>query len=252
MNLLNSAAAAGKTARVALLDFEKLYLPETPTVDSITGPRPGPHPFQSHVYLSAVLMEALDDVYIQHFRDATPTIDLNSFFETLGPVPEPVSDRIRCYVADVKKVLLDLAKDVEKDEVLATSVSHTAAELKCAAAKVEPLLSPVFGRLSLPLPTRSMLEDFRSVLDIGDGVMSEVSSFGNKAEQWPDSSQVGRWFDGLGKHITTHVRGHASGAHTWSEVISLRLTSLSPSNLPKGLADFNLWVRPIDSSKKYI
>jgi hypothetical protein len=241
--LLSLAIDAGAVARKSLVDFDKVYLPDIRTDGSHTGPKPGTNPLRPTVYVSAAVMDALDVVYIKHFRNEEPPLDHAYYFMTLEAVSKGISDRFQQYVEEVEKVLQDLARDVEADEQLAGTIGHRSIHLTWAADKVQPLLSLVYGRPSLPLPTRSMLDDFRPLLNIGGGVLNEVSGSITKQEQLPDSSQVGLWYDGLGKHITKGVRGHASGAHTWSEVISLKLKSLSPSNGEKGLSDFNLWVR---------
>lgn len=244
-NLLTSAVTAGKTARKSLLRFEQLYRPSIQKAHQASSFDPPQDPFSSRVYLSRALMQELDEVYIDHYCDDENRLkDLHRCFETMGSVSAEGSEWITAYeryVEDVEKRLQHLAKVLETQPAAAWQ-GLTAANLNHSAEKVKPLLWPVFGRLCLPLPTPSMLEDFRPVLEIGNEVMKEVSSFTNERKQQPEPSQVGRWFDGLGQHIVT-TRGHCSETHTWSEVIALRLKSLCPcQELNSVREEFNLWV----------
>lgn len=63
-------------------------------------------------------------------------------------------------------------------------------------------------------------------------------------EKESESAQIGRWFDGLGNHVIS-TKGHDK-VHTWSDVITLKLSSLCPcqGSITKQ-EEFYFWVSPV-------
>ena len=228
--LLQELIDAGREPRAALLELEDLY-------------RPDASEFRSHVYVDQWVMQKLDKIYKCHYHGPNKPLTPNRFFEMMRDPDEDPGWRkaYQLYLEDVQKALLEIKKNIESIPTFGEADQRAVLGLEHAASKVKPLFWPVFGRVCLPLPTKTMIEDLRAVLDIGNDVLSEVRSFKDPNKTRPDSgsTQVGRWFDGVGAHA---IKTKGNGLNGWSEIIALRLRSIC-SDLKSPLHEsLNLWV----------
>src|ERR1700753_733959 len=94
--LLTAAVEAGRNPRKQLLDFESLYRPKKP------------QELSSHVYLSKGVMDQLDQLYVNHYRNGKGGLSLHHCFETMMDCEEDIIELLKAhqnYLEDVKTLL---------------------------------------------------------------------------------------------------------------------------------------------------
>lgn len=159
-DLLLDLTKAGKAARKSLLALERLYHPASKI------PR-------SHIYAPDRVIAKLDGVYCEHYRATDYT--LKQCFTMMGSSKQSKMARkhYEVYLAAVGESLGALSSDAEFQ--VAFEGDHLwAVGLKYAGSKLIPLFAPVEGRVCLPLPTHSMLEDLLGCLDVHENIVGEV------------------------------------------------------------------------------
>jgi hypothetical protein len=132
---------------------------------------------RSHVHVSQNVMAKLDQVYIDHYRQSSPEARiLRLCFGMMGRSKESkeARERYKTYLDKVWETLTELSADSRDIRVAQATQDLQVLGLKYAAPKLDPLFGPVFGRICLPLPTISMLEDLRVCLELDSDIMGEV------------------------------------------------------------------------------
>lgn len=169
-NLLKLLVEAGMQSRAALVALEKSYRPASgvlgnPDYDVLT----------SSIYVHPKVMDQLDKVYLKHYRVEGSAPALRRCFWMMGGSDESrdAQKLYLEYLRDVKVVLKALSSSkecklgVEDKDPHALGVVHS-------VGKLSPLFGPVFGRLCLPLPTATMIDDMKECMDVADEIMGEV------------------------------------------------------------------------------
>jgi len=161
--LLEEVSDAGKQARRRLRKVEKRYS---------EGRREGLEP--SHVHVDEEVMADLDRIYLKHYSPDGPLALRRCFnMMSLSTRSVAVREKYQEYMADVEAKLQSLSSKPECS-VRVTAGDLRAIGLKHAASKLGPLFGPVFGRICLPIPTKSMLDDLKSCLTVDGEIMAEV------------------------------------------------------------------------------
>ena len=161
--LLVDVAKAGRKALKLLLELESEYsLADAPGLDS------------SHVHVDEQVMADLDAIYLTHYSP-DGAVALRQCFNMMWPSEssERVREKYRGYLADVQAKLTSLSSSA-KCSIRVAAGELRAVGLQHAAAKLGPLFGPVFGRICLPIPTRSMLDDLKTCLEVDEEIMAEV------------------------------------------------------------------------------
>ena len=128
---------------------------------------------QHHIYVAEEVMEALDKVYTQHCRQnqALGLRMLCSCFNMMEDNDARV--RFEKYFGDVEDKLPELSSTPQV-KFLVDMGDPQAFALRSATPKLGPLFWLLQGRISLPLPTPSMLEDLQACLNIDTQIIIEV------------------------------------------------------------------------------
>lgn len=200
---------------------------------------------QSKVHVPKKVVAAIDKVYCEHYQAGSQGNPLRWCFGMMGPSAESEAayDKLVEYLDGVADVIQDIYDDAET-EVAWEAKDFWSFGFHHAQAKLMPLFHPLFGRVCLPLPTPSMLEDLKSCLEVEADVMSEVSSglVYYQMKGADHTHQIGRWMDGLGEHVMG-VKGHQDGVGNWSDVVAQKLRSLCPNHNKQKQEELILWVR---------
>jgi hypothetical protein len=122
--------------------------------------------FESYVHVSATLMEKLDKVYLEHFREVEDFTLLDCF--------DIYKDNHRGlfmkYLDDVLEVL-----NVEKNGLGSRSAQDPAVYgVVGAVSRLKHMFLPLQGRICLPLATVSMLDDLRKFVLMDGNVIPQV------------------------------------------------------------------------------
>ena len=176
MTLLDKLCADGTTAQKTLDKLEKSFRWTKAAAES-KGVQIGVDSYESYVHVSENVMDRLDEVYVDTFRakngeDEIQLIDC--FSEDFGS--EKMLAKRRMFERYLVKVADTMALLIADPEMAAAfdAGSPQARGLRWAAERLRPLFSPLEGRICLPLPTVSMLEDLRTCVLMDPNVMCEV------------------------------------------------------------------------------
>lgn len=174
--LLDGLTGAGLKARRSIDNLEKLYEPTDSQISAVKekGFDLDRKKLQSHTYVSPKVMAELDEIYRRHYPSGGP-LALRQCFAMTMPSESSADNlaRYQRYLGEVKAKLVELSLAPASQAALLGHDLQTFG-LKHAAEKLEPLFGAVFGRICLPLPTRTMLDDLRGCLNVGEEIMGEV------------------------------------------------------------------------------
>jgi hypothetical protein len=196
----------------------------------------------SPVLVPEKIMDKIDEIYVNHYHAGEVVEGVNQLLclschrcnhpTTEDGTPDCKSTLIN-YLADVRSYLNepDLSSDflTNSQQVGVTG----------AAIRVEPLNLPLGlpGRLTLPLPTRTMLEDLWGfIMSADEGLINEACLIRSSLHYMllTHGLQISHWFEGLGSHSVANRQGGKSPpekrAHSHSDVIRLKLQSLSQND----------------------
>jgi len=189
---------------------------------------------QCYTHVSSAVMEHLDRVYIAFFRKGgAGSIKLVDCFAL--HLNEPKREKFKEYLSAVCTAMADLLAEGSDLGEAYKKGSPQAYGVSEAVCRLDPLFYPIDGRISLPLPTVSMLEDLKQcVLRMDSKLMCQVCVYTGPGAQHrqPTIPQIGRWFDGLGSHMIYTVKGHGSGVYNWSDVIHYKVRNLARTATP--------------------
>jgi hypothetical protein len=165
-DLLDDLACAGQRARESITTLEGLY---GPTKEATIKQN-----LQSHIYVTSGTMTMLDEIYRKHYQsDGALALRRCFIMTTSSESSAKVLATYMGYLNEVKEKLFELSSS-PASRVALREKDPRAFGLKYAPMKLEPLFGPVFGRISLPLPTRSMLDDLCGCLEVDEDIMGEV------------------------------------------------------------------------------
>jgi hypothetical protein len=177
--LLDELYAGGKVAQQALDKLERSFRWTKPTANAAKSKRVqiGVNSYESYVHVSESVMDRLDEVYVDTFRakngkDEIRLIDC--FSEDVGSKKMLAKRKMfNKYLVKVADTMALLTADPEMVAAFDADLPQ-AHGLRWAAERLSPLFSPVEGRICLPLPTASMLEDLRTCVLMDPNVVCEV------------------------------------------------------------------------------
>lgn len=146
------------------------------------------------------------------------------------------------YLCKIKAKLAELSS-TPLVKLLVDMGDPQAFALRSAASKFNPLFWPLQGRMCLPLPTPSMLEDLQACLDINKQIITEVFPTITHQIFMADASlyQVGWWIDGLGEHAFT-LKNNTSNVHSWSKMVGLKLHRFCTNMTTAKAEELLVWV----------
>lgn len=177
-DVLRDLVNVGREANKSITDLEGLFRPTDRTIQVVSrqGFDISKEQLSSHVYVTSSVMTQLDEIYLRHYGTDEPS-PLVRCFSMMGASRASVDFRRKYqdYLDEVRRTLDKLSSSPTTAVALEQHDLH-AFGLKHAANKLEPLFGPLFGRICLPLPTRSMLRDLKVCLEINKDIMSEVTS----------------------------------------------------------------------------
>jgi len=161
-SLLESLTNQGHEARSLVLQLEQLY---SPAKDGR---------FQSHVHVSSAVMEDLDETYLKYYAKDGPSA-LRQCFNMMGSsnISKAALKKYKEYLSEVQTKLTRCSSSARCSADIAAG-DLQAIGLKYAEKKLKPLFGPILGRICLPIPTKSMLNDLKDCLDIDGDLMGEV------------------------------------------------------------------------------
>jgi len=174
--LLRDLTKAGELARKSLLALEERYAATPEGIQNVGGRRfdVDAEKLEPHLYVSPDVMAELDQIYTNHYRSGG-ALALSCSFNIMGS-SDTSADALSAYkeyLHEVQEKLTSLASNVESTITLTVDDAR-ALGLKNAGSKLEPLFGPVHGRICLPLPTESMLEDLKECLEVDPSIIAEV------------------------------------------------------------------------------
>lgn len=234
--LADALAVGGKDAcaRLGTLEKSLRWKPRTIKAHQKTGFDLGVNNPECYVHVSKDALSQFDKLYTKVFRNNRPgAIRLVDCFSSIHH-DEQKMRQFKVYVEDLKTAIKNL-------QTTSQQVSQTYG-LSEAVHRVEALFYPVEGRICLPLPTVSMLDDLKTCVLMDSKVMYQVCGPAHLQPPNLTMPQVGRWFDGLGSHMIHSVKGHESQIYNWSDVIDHKLRSLSSMSDEGSLDSFVLSV----------
>lgn len=170
--VLDDLVKAGTEARKSLTTLERLYSPTAAALQLISkrGFNVDIEQLKSHVYVTSSVMAQLDNIYLKYYDGPT----LGRCFQITGPSKHSEDlRRYQKYLGEVDTTLNELSMGSGVSVAL-HECNLQALGLKHARDKLEPLFGPLFGRVCLPLPTRSMLTHLRDFLEVDKDIMAEV------------------------------------------------------------------------------
>lgn len=177
--LLQRLCSAGKGAMQAVKKLEKRCTTSKPAAHATVslGLKQHHEDLTHHIFISEEVTEALDKLYIQYYRSngASKVQRLACCFGMMGVNGGDARVHFERYLGDVKKQLVELSSTPQV-KLLVEIGDLQALGLKEAASKLNPLFWPLQGRVCLPLPTPSMLEDLQACLDVHEQLITEVLS----------------------------------------------------------------------------
>ena len=177
--LLGDLAEAGKGRREALRSIDEFYEPNEENMQATRdkGFNINPKILESHTYVSREVMDQLDTIYTECYQPDGARA-LRRCFNMMGPSKQSLEalDLYQKYLAKVSAKLVALSSSTEAQDAL-VSEDLQALGLTCATKRLETLFFPLHGKINLPLPTASMLDDLKGCLEVDPNVMSEVLKF---------------------------------------------------------------------------
>jgi hypothetical protein len=153
--LLNDLQKSGRYVQTALAMLERSLRTATQTVETTNNGRP----YASHVHISQDVMDELDRLYCEVFRGNTHGFALHDCFNVL--THETGMEAFTNYLVGVEDILTRMSKVPEAVAAHRKGCSQTRG-LHFAIKRVFMLFLPVDGRICLPLPTTTMLDDLRT------------------------------------------------------------------------------------------
>ena len=194
---------------------------------------------ERRVYVPDEVMDGIDKIYVRHYHTTEAAEGPRQHHLCLSCERcnhasgengiRLCKSTLLSYLADVKCYLKDLQlTDLPQQHPHQAGVAN-------ATIRLEPLNTPigVLGRLTLPLPTREMLQDLWDlVFSACNDLVREVCHARSLLRYMPlnHSSQISLWFDGLGPHMIMRKGGKGSvenRTHVYADVIRQKLCSLS-------------------------
>lgn len=173
---LANLVGASREASKSIAALEQLHKPTVASLQTTSGLgfNINMELLNEHIYVVSNVVLRLDNLYLKHYG-SEGVLSLSRCFSMMESSRGPSEDLelYQVYLAEVKQLLRELSSSpgttlaLEGHDLRAFGLKH-------AEAKLEPLFGPIFGRICLPLPTRSMLDDLRGCLDIDKDIITEV------------------------------------------------------------------------------
>jgi len=161
--LVNRAVEVGRDGRMSLVKIEEQYS---------KGEQP-----KSHIHVDDAVMEQLDRIYLNHYSlDGVQALSHCFNMTSQTDYSKAVRQRYEEYLSEVQEKLESLSSSAE-NSVRIKGGDLQALGLKYASKKLEALFGVAHGRVCLPIPTRSMLNDLRVCLEVDKSIVAEVCDF---------------------------------------------------------------------------
>lgn len=172
--LLTTSPEAGKTSDDLLKQLDRFFRVPSDPVKAARDAKVdfSLNHFESYVHMDRNLLDLLDELYVNHFRaDEQGALRIHHCFN-LYEDPEKCN-KFKAYLTAV----LDVLQKVMEGESFQTYYQEgdpNAVGIDAAWDRIEPLFYPLMGRINLPLPCVSMLEDLKTCVLVDGGVISQV------------------------------------------------------------------------------
>lgn len=178
-DLLKNLADAGKNGRRSLLVLEKLYKPTQEALQNVNhqGFEINIEKLRSHLYVTSSTMKKLDQVYCKHYQSDRASA-LQQCFNMMGPLDDSKEDlqRFKNYLMDIEFPAHRAFCESRGDCALCSPRGLSVWCNACYNKASSPLWAS-FGRICLPLPSKTMLDDLRECLQVNAEIMNEVLRF---------------------------------------------------------------------------
>lgn len=180
--LLNKLHAGGEKAHKSLIALERSFRWTSAAGEAAKGKgvKIDVDKHTSYVHVSKSVMDVLDEIYVNTFRaeEGEDQIQLQDCFTlTSGSqAMEAKQQRFKAYLEQVTRSMESLLKPGSEMDAAYAAGSPQAHGLAGAIERLQPLFYPVQGRICLPLPTVSMLEDLKECVLMDPKVICEVRS----------------------------------------------------------------------------
>jgi len=121
---------------------------------------------ESHVHVHPILLQKLDNVYLEHFRGAAELRIADCFNLHEGSEHQHLFQQ---YIKGISHLLakVEKSKDSEATDLQLLGITG-------ALCRLKPLFYPLEGRFCLPLATVSMLEDLKTCVLVDERVVTQV------------------------------------------------------------------------------
>jgi len=129
---------------------------------------------QSNLYVAAEVMEKLNTIYLNHYGN-NGAANLRCCFTIMDKsrASKDTQARFKEYIEDVHQTLKHLSLS-DGNSVAYEACDLQVVDLKHAYLKLGPLFGPLLGRITLPLPTKSMLHGLKACLEVDSNIVEEV------------------------------------------------------------------------------